>query len=118
VPVLAGRRRIARTGGVIRSSTRGPKKRVRPLRIFVYLDANVVLPGRWAKDEEGQLMEIVKDLTIDQGKDADHEVFWTVVAELMGHARSRQQCRNKWYRFFFLKFYSCVLFIIRIGRIT
>ncbi|KAI0033343.1 hypothetical protein K488DRAFT_47937 [Vararia minispora EC-137] len=53
--------------------------------------------GRWTKEEESRLTEIMKEMTAGKGKGSDHDVFWTVVAERMGHSRSRQQCRNKWW---------------------
>lgn len=53
--------------------------------------------GAWSKAEEAQLTEIVKDMTVNQGKDTENDVFWGVVSEKMGNKRGRQQCRIKWY---------------------
>jgi len=52
--------------------------------------------GPWTKEEEGELTQIVTDMTIKQGKDTDNDVFWGRVSELMGGRRGRQQCRIKW----------------------
>lgn len=52
--------------------------------------------GEWTLEEEAQLTEIVRSLTVDQGKDIMHDIPWNIVAERMGHVRSRQQCRVKW----------------------
>ena len=52
--------------------------------------------GHWSKEEEDQLTAIVTDMTVNQGKDIDNDVFWGKVSELMGGKRGRQQCRIKW----------------------
>ena len=52
--------------------------------------------GPWTKEEEEKLKKIVTELTIDQGRDPDNEVFWACVEERMGNERGRQQCRIKW----------------------
>ncbi|TFK55520.1 hypothetical protein OE88DRAFT_1622149 [Heliocybe sulcata] len=52
--------------------------------------------GHWTKDEEQELTRIVTEMTVDQGKDMDNDVFWGVVAAKMGNRRGRQQCRIKW----------------------
>jgi hypothetical protein len=53
--------------------------------------------GHWSKEEEDKLTVIVTDMTVNQGKDIDNDVFWGKVSELMGGKRGRQQCRIKWY---------------------
>ncbi|TFK75752.1 hypothetical protein BDN72DRAFT_756223 [Pluteus cervinus] len=55
-----------------------------------------VTAGPWSKEEEDQLTQIVTQMTVDQGKDLDNDVFWGRVSELMGGKRGRQQCRIKW----------------------
>ena len=52
--------------------------------------------GSWTKEEEDQLIKIVTEMTIAQGKDQDNDVFWGIVSEKMGNRRGRQQCRIKW----------------------
>jgi hypothetical protein len=57
---------------------------------------DVRVTGAWKKDEEEELTRIVTQMTIDQGKDFDNDVFWGKVSEKMGNRRGRQQCRIKW----------------------
>ncbi|EPQ59077.1 hypothetical protein GLOTRDRAFT_33370 [Gloeophyllum trabeum ATCC 11539] len=52
--------------------------------------------GHWTKEEEEELTRIVTEMTVEQGKDMDNDVFWGVVAKRMGDRRGRQQCRIKW----------------------
>lgn len=52
--------------------------------------------GHWKKEEEEELTRIVTEMTTNQGKDFDNDVFWGQVAERMGNKRGRQQCRIKW----------------------
>ncbi|EMD40423.1 hypothetical protein CERSUDRAFT_44910 [Gelatoporia subvermispora B] len=52
--------------------------------------------GPWSKEEEAELTRIVTEMTVEQGKDMDNDVFWGVVSERMGGRRGRQQCRIKW----------------------
>lgn len=52
--------------------------------------------GPWDIEEEEELVRIVTDMTTEQGKSADSEVFWSVVSERMRGTRTRQQCRIKW----------------------
>ena len=52
--------------------------------------------GRWSKDEEDELTRIVTEMTVDQGRHPDIEVFWGVVSDRMGGRRGKQQCRIKW----------------------
>ncbi|THH02150.1 hypothetical protein EW026_g649 [Hermanssonia centrifuga] len=52
--------------------------------------------GTWTKEEEIELTRIVSELTIQQGKDIDNDIFWGVVSQRMGGRRGRQQCRIKW----------------------
>ncbi|KAA1466767.1 hypothetical protein DENSPDRAFT_768128 [Dentipellis sp. KUC8613] len=52
--------------------------------------------GPWTKEEEDLLTQIVTDITVNQGKDMDNDVFWGVVSQRMGNKRGRQQCRIKW----------------------
>ncbi|KAF8592177.1 hypothetical protein K439DRAFT_1325062 [Ramaria rubella] len=52
--------------------------------------------GRWSKEEEEQLTRIVQELTTEQGKNSDHEIFWSIVSKRMGNKRGRHQCRIKW----------------------
>lgn len=63
--------------------------------IMVRITAYLII-GHWSKEEEDKLTHIVTDMTINQGKDADNDVFWGRVSELMGGTRGRQQCRIKW----------------------
>ena len=57
------------------------------------VDARV---GHWKKEEEEELTRIVTEMTTQQGKDFDNDVFWGQVADRMGNKRGRQQCRIKW----------------------
>lgn len=43
-----------------------------------------------------KLTRIVTSMTVDKGRDADNDVFWTAVAQKMGGTRTRAQCRIKW----------------------
>lgn len=52
--------------------------------------------GPWSKEEEDELTRIVTEMTIQQGKDLDNDVFWGIVSDRMGNRRGRQQCRIKW----------------------
>lgn len=52
--------------------------------------------GPWSKEEEEELTRIVTEMTIQQGKDLDNDVFWGIVSDRMGNRRGRQQCRIKW----------------------
>jgi hypothetical protein len=52
--------------------------------------------GVWTKEEEEELTAIVTEMTIQQGKDFDNDVFWGKVSDRMGNRRGRQQCRIKW----------------------
>ena len=52
--------------------------------------------GSWTKEEEEELTKIVTEMTVDQGKDIDNDIFWGVVSKRMGGKRGRQQCRIKW----------------------
>ena len=61
---------------------------------LLYRDSRNV--GAWTKEEEAELTRIVREMTLDQGKTADTDVFWTEVARRMDNRRSRQQCRVKW----------------------
>ena len=51
----------------------------------------------WSKEEEEELTRIVTEMTVEQGKDIDNDIFWGVVSQRMGGKRGRQQCRIKWY---------------------
>lgn len=53
--------------------------------------------GHWTKNEEDELTRIVTEMTVQQGKDLDDDVFWGKVSDHMGNRRGRQQCRIKWY---------------------
>ncbi|KAK7696166.1 hypothetical protein QCA50_000817 [Cerrena zonata] len=52
--------------------------------------------GAWTKEEEEELTKIVLEMTIEQGKDIDNDVFWGIVSQRMGNRRGRQQVRIKW----------------------
>ncbi|KAF9055505.1 hypothetical protein BDZ89DRAFT_937914 [Hymenopellis radicata] len=52
--------------------------------------------GSWSKEEEENLTRIVTEMTLEQGRDADNDIFWGVVAQKMGGKRTRAQCRIKW----------------------
>lgn len=56
----------------------------------------VRVTGVWTKEEEEELTAIVTEMTIQQGKDFDNDVFWGKVSDRMGNRRGRQQCRIKW----------------------
>ncbi|KAF9534704.1 hypothetical protein CPB83DRAFT_866090 [Crepidotus variabilis] len=60
------------------------------------VNKDIRITGVWSKEEEQQLTQIVTDMTVNQGKDIDNDVFWGKVSELMGGKRGRQQCRIKW----------------------
>ena len=53
--------------------------------------------GPWTKEEEEELTKIVLEMTLEQGKDIDNDVFWGIVSHRMGNRRGRQQVRIKWY---------------------
>ena len=55
------------------------------------------LLGAWSKEEEEELTKIVLDMTVNQGKSPDSEVFWRIVSDKMDNRRGRQQVRIKWY---------------------
>lgn len=57
----------------------------------------VRVTGPWSKEEEDELTKIVTEMTVNQGKDFDNDVFWGIVSEKMGNRRGRQQCRIKWW---------------------
>jgi len=57
---------------------------------------DVRVTGAWTKEEEAELTNIVTEMTIQQGKDIDNDVFWGIVSDRMGNRRGRQQCRIKW----------------------
>lgn len=57
----------------------------------------VRVTGPWSKDEEEELTKIVTEMTVNQGKDIDNDVFWGIVSEKMANRRGRQQCRIKWW---------------------
>ncbi|RPD66837.1 hypothetical protein L226DRAFT_452371 [Lentinus tigrinus ALCF2SS1-7] len=59
-------------------------------------DREVRRIGMWSKEEEEELTRIVTEMTVDQGKDMDNDIFWGVVSQRMGGKRGRQQCRIKW----------------------
>lgn len=52
--------------------------------------------GKWAPEEEAELTRIVRAMTLDLGKTADSDVFWSEVSNKMDNRRTRQQCRIKW----------------------
>ncbi|KAI3612161.1 nucleolar protein [Moniliophthora roreri] len=52
--------------------------------------------GKWTKEEEDKLIQIVEEMTVKKGRTLDDEVFWGTVSDLMGNTRNRQQCRIKW----------------------
>jgi Myb-like DNA-binding protein REB1 len=54
------------------------------------------LAGQWKKEEEEELTRIVTEMTVQQGRDVDNDVFWGQVSQRMGNRRGRQQCRIKW----------------------
>ncbi|KAH9899527.1 hypothetical protein C8Q73DRAFT_637876 [Cubamyces lactineus] len=59
-------------------------------------DREVRRTGAWSKEEEEELTRIVTEMTVEQGKDIDNDIFWGVVSKRMGGKRGRQQCRIKW----------------------
>ncbi|KAM5534780.1 hypothetical protein V8D89_011496 [Ganoderma adspersum] len=59
-------------------------------------DRDVRRTGTWSKEEEEELTRIVTEMTVNQGKDMDNDIFWGVVSQRMGGKRGRQQCRIKW----------------------
>ncbi|KAG7096766.1 hypothetical protein E1B28_004177 [Marasmius oreades] len=54
------------------------------------------ISGKWTKEEEEKLIQIVEDMTVKRGRTLDDEVFWGDVSSRMGNTRNRQQCRIKW----------------------
>lgn len=56
----------------------------------------VRVTGPWSKEEEEELTRIVAEMTVQQGRDLDNDVFWGLVSDRMGNRRGRQQCRIKW----------------------
>ncbi|KAH7914403.1 hypothetical protein BJ138DRAFT_1143950 [Hygrophoropsis aurantiaca] len=56
----------------------------------------VRITGAWTKEEEDELTKIVTEMTVQQGKDIDNDVFWGKVSDRMMNRRGRQQCRIKW----------------------
>ncbi|RDB22752.1 DNA-binding protein REB1 [Hypsizygus marmoreus] len=60
------------------------------------VNRDIRVRGVWTRAEEEDLIRIVTDMTVKQGKGADNDVFWGRVSELMGGTRGRQQCRIKW----------------------
>jgi Myb-like DNA-binding domain len=61
------------------------------------LNREIRVNGAWSPAEEQELTRIVTDMTVNQGRDPDNDVFWGKVSELMGGRRGRQQCRIKWF---------------------
>ncbi|PVF99992.1 hypothetical protein CPB86DRAFT_872205 [Serendipita vermifera] len=55
--------------------------------------------GAWSKEEEDQLVEIMKDF--EGEKDKDNDVLWSEVVKRMGGTRSRAQIKTKWYKLFY-----------------
>jgi hypothetical protein len=53
--------------------------------------------GKWTDDEEAQLTQIVKEMTVQQGTDISTDIFWVQVSQAMGGTRNRQQCAEKWF---------------------
>ncbi|KAI0259331.1 hypothetical protein BC834DRAFT_906793 [Gloeopeniophorella convolvens] len=51
--------------------------------------------GLWTQEEEDDLERIVWGVLADPGVNPS-SIPWCKVAEMMGHRRNRQQCRNKW----------------------
>ncbi|KAI0261962.1 hypothetical protein BC834DRAFT_810017, partial [Gloeopeniophorella convolvens] len=51
--------------------------------------------GRWSRDEEARLVEIVQRFK-SEGRAMDRHGTWKLVSADMGHARTPRQCRNKW----------------------
>lgn len=69
----------------------------RSVLVYYYGWSNHILPpGTWTREEEEELTRIVTEMTVDQGKDIDNDIFWGVVSQKMGGKRGRQQCRIKW----------------------
>ncbi|KAL0953669.1 hypothetical protein HGRIS_004867 [Hohenbuehelia grisea] len=60
------------------------------------VNREIRVSGTWTQEEEQKLTEIVTEMTIQQGRDVDNDVFWGKVSERMGGTRGRQQCRIKW----------------------
>lgn len=65
------------------------------LQILIFVSLRFAI-GPWTREEEELLTRIVTEMTTEQGKDFDNDVFWTQVAAKMGNKRGRQQCRIKW----------------------
>lgn len=53
--------------------------------------------GKWSKEEEDQLKQVVGELSRQQGISIDKNHVWSKVSELMEGKRSRQQCAQKWF---------------------
>ncbi|KAF7430794.1 RNA polymerase I enhancer binding protein [Pleurotus ostreatus] len=60
------------------------------------VNRDIRLTGGWSRDEEERLTQIVTEMTVQQGKNIDNDIFWGKVSERMGGTRGRQQCRIKW----------------------
>lgn len=53
--------------------------------------------GPWSKEEEDELTKIVLEETKGKGLDTQRDVLWNLISTRMGHRRSQQQCREKWF---------------------
>jgi hypothetical protein len=86
--------------GSIPESHREPRsschRYISSTRHFYLIECILCHSGQWKKEEEEELTRIVTEMTVDQGKDFDNDVFWGKVSEKMGNRRGRQQCRIKW----------------------
>ncbi|VDC04086.1 unnamed protein product [Peniophora sp. CBMAI 1063] len=52
--------------------------------------------GQWTQEEEDNLTRIITEWKVENGKEDDEDIPWTLVAAKMKHGRGRTQCRMKW----------------------
>ncbi|KAG8817351.1 RNA polymerase I enhancer binding protein [Serendipita sp. 399] len=66
-------------------------------RYRIYLqDASDRNHGPWSKEEEEQLISIMKEFNTDKTPDEADTAFWGAVVKRMGGTRNRGQIRSKW----------------------
>ncbi|KAF9133646.1 RNA polymerase I enhancer binding protein [Mortierella sp. 14UC] len=61
-------------------------------------DQNTMLTGPWQPHEDEQLLTIMQDLALQQGKIniLDSSPMWTLISERMHGTRTRHQCRHRY----------------------
>ncbi|KAG0043033.1 RNA polymerase I enhancer binding protein [Gryganskiella cystojenkinii] len=60
-------------------------------------DLSTMVTGPWKPDEDEQLLGIMQELALKQGKASilDSNPMWTQISERMGGTRTRHQCRHR-----------------------